>query len=85
MKTIWKFPLKISDHFKLSVPLGAGIIHVGLDPAGVACVWCEVQPGNTPEDLDLYVIGTGNPIPSEAKQHWGSFVQGPFVWHLYSK
>jgi hypothetical protein len=84
MNTIWKYPLRIADFQEVRVKLNGIPIHAGLDPSGSPCVWCEVEEDNTDtEPLHIYIIGTGNPLPSRAREHLGSFVQGPFVWHVY--
>ena len=82
--TIWKFPFKIEGHVKIEVPFGAEIIHVGLDPNGDACIWAEVDPDKTREEIDLFVVGTGHAMPELPLRHRGSIIQGSFVWHIYT-
>lgn len=81
--TIWKFPLIIQRFTSIQAPVGAKIIHVGIDPTGEPCVWAEVNAENDMQEIKLCVVGTGQLKPSEAKDHLASFVQGPFVWHVY--
>lgn len=83
MKTIYKYPLEIKGEQTIKTGGdGANIIHVGLDPMGTPCIWLEVDTLWPYKDLPIYIVGTGNPIP-EGRGHVGSFVQGPFVWHVY--
>ena len=94
MKTIWKFPIEITDRqvVKIHGATLVKVIHVGLDPDGQACIWAEVVPENVQrrgaERLVVYVFGTGNPINFEhgesAALHVGSFNDDPFVWHVYA-
>lgn len=84
-KTIWKFPIDIVSKQRVVVPYEAEILHVGLDPAEQPCIWCLVEPGNTQEPIDLFIVGTGHPAPFDAEQHIGSFVQKSFVWHVFTK
>ena len=66
------------------MPKGSKIIHVGLDPKGIPCIWAEVQ--HRPDrfiDRVIFVVGTGNRIPEDAA-HVGSFIQDEFVWHIYA-
>lgn len=77
--TIWKFLLIIQRFTSIQAPKGAKIIHVGLDPTGAPCVWAEVDPIHHIHELKLCVVGTGQEKPEDAKDHVGSFVQGPFV------
>jgi len=86
MKKIYKFPIQITDmqHVSIRHNRHYKIIHAGLDPAGTPCIWVEIDPdGNEITSHTVYVIGTGNPMPPHAHMHIGSFVQGPFVWHVY--
>ena len=83
MKTIYKYPIQITDKQDVGMPECANVIHVGLDPQGTPCIWAEVVTERSLRIYEVFVVGTGNPIPSVAKNHLGSFVQGPFVWHVY--
>jgi hypothetical protein len=85
MTTIWKFPIEITDRQELNMPGEAKILSVGLDPSGVPCVWAMVQPGKTERRFHVHIVGTGNPAESAVGQRFvGSFVQGPFVWHVFT-
>ena len=83
MKTVWKYPIEITDEQIVPALFGASPIYVGLDPKGFPCIWCDVEdtkPGN--ESLRISIRGTGHPSP-ENVTYLGSFIQGPFVWHVY--
>lgn len=80
---IWKFPIEIEHRTSINAPRGAKIIHVGLDPAGTPCAWAECEPLNAKEEIKLCVVGTGQTKPDEATAHIGSFIHGPFIWHIY--
>jgi hypothetical protein len=83
MTTIYKYPIEITDEQEIPMPFGAEIRHVGLDPEGSPCVWAEVENTNTPEPVRLFIVGTGRRMPDEAANHVGTFIQGPFVWHVF--
>ena len=83
MKTIYKYPLEITDSQIIKMPINAEILHSGLDPQGTPCVWAAVNTGNADEDQTVWIVGTGNPIPRQARRHLGSFVQPPYVWHAF--
>ena len=83
MRTIWKFPLVITDKQKITVPIGSNFVHCGLDPNGEPSIWYRVDPRLEAIEKDVYIVGTGNPLPDEALHHQGSFVHGPFMWHVY--
>jgi hypothetical protein len=87
MKTIWRYPVPIQDKFELEVPGGWGgaeVLDVRLQH-GQPFVWIEVETNAEKQYLSFRVLGTGNPI-TESLSGWGyigTFVQDPFVWHLY--
>lgn len=82
MRTIWKFPIPISDRFELVVPDGYSVVHVGPDPQGHLSFWADVDTDATRSSYVFSVVGTGNPAPKNGF-HAGSFVDWPFVWHLF--
>lgn len=86
MRVVYKYPIAITDRQMVAVHKEAGtstkIVHAGLDPNGIPCVWIELIPGTYIETYEICVIGTGNPIHGNV-EHIGSFVQKPFVWHIY--
>lgn len=87
-KTIYKYPLQVTDLQSVSLPEGWKFVHVGLDPDGELALWAWVNP-ETPLSVQVIVniFGTGNPIPplasDETYEHLGSVVQGPFMWHVF--
>jgi hypothetical protein len=82
-RTIYKYPLSIVDMQVIYEIRLDRVLHVGLDPQGTPCVWCEVNNVERQSQLVIYIVGTGNEVPAGATDHIGSFVQGPFVWHVY--
>lgn len=84
MNKIFKYPFEIDSTTEITVPCGHKLLHAGLDPSGVPCVWALVNPESTPMPVRLFVIGTGHPMPDEATNHLGTFVHGPFVWHVFT-
>lgn len=86
MSKIYKYPIEIIDHQQITVMAKLRqIIHVGLDPNEQPCIWAVIDSGyKSVNVIDVYVVGTGNPIPDASVSHLGSFNQGPFVWHVYT-
>lgn len=82
MKTIYKYPIEIVDKQIIKFDRSK-VVHVGLDPQGTPCIWAEYCSIYPPSDHFVYIIGTGNPMPEITLRHIGSFIQGPFVWHVY--
>lgn len=80
--TIWKFELKLNVFQEIEMPNHADIRHVGLQNDTI-CLWAEVRPENQKVMRKFYVVGTGHPIPTQARLYVGSVQQPPFVWHIY--
>lgn len=81
---IFKYPFHIDDQFTVMLPPHNKVIHAGLDPSGTPCIWAEVDTSTPAAYLHpFFVRGTGHEVPENAK-HIGSFVDGGFVWHIYS-
>lgn len=84
MKKVLKYPFLVAASQTLSIPHGFKICHVGGDPSGILCMWAEVDPDKAPQPVQLFVVGTGHPIPAEATRHLRSFLTGSLVWHVYT-
>ena len=80
--TIWKFELELEIFQTIKMPNHADVRHIGLQGGGI-CIWAEVRPENPMVDRNFYVVGTGHPIPAEARYYRGTIQQGAFVWHIY--
>ena len=78
---IWKYQLEPAATTQLRVPAPAKPIHVGIDANGYACVWFEVIEDQPTQAITLRRIGTGWKF--SGGEHLGSYVEGPFVWHIY--
>jgi len=82
MKTIWKYPLKLTDHQTIKVPEYGKPIHFGYQSYQLT-VWCEVESDNSLYDIKFYIVGTGNQRPVLSTKYVGTCISHPFVWHLY--
>lgn len=81
---IWKFPLPIEDAPTIAMPVGAEVLHAGLDPAGNPCVWALVAPANEPAPVYFRIVGSGNPVDADdLGEHISTFTHGMFVWHVF--
>lgn len=84
MKTIHKYPLKITDVQPILIAPGYRVAHVGLDPIRQLCLWAIIETETQKKPGLIFVVGTGHPIPDLAKTHLGSYVDAPFVWHIFA-
>lgn len=82
---IWKFPVNDTKAIqKIEMPNHAEIRHLGIQNNKVF-LWAEVQENNPVVERTFFIVGTGHPIPTQAKRYIGTFQAPPFVWHLYSE
>jgi hypothetical protein len=81
MRTIYKYPFKISSRFTLGLPYGSNIISAGIQ-GSLPVLWAEVDPEQREITRHLAVIGTGHQLPENAT-FIATFQDPPFVWHLY--
>src|SRR5438105_745486 len=79
MRTIYKFTIGASTTLNLSD--GWKIVHFA-DQGGKVCAWIEVDPGKPTAPQALRIVATGENIP-DGLAHYGTCLQGPYVWHLY--
>lgn len=82
MRTIWKF--SIDETLMVKAPGLGKTVLVGAQHSDHWVAWVEVDT-DRPDTLRKYrIVGTGHPIPDDAKSHVGSYIDGAFVWHVYS-
>ena len=84
MKTIWKFPLKMTDRQTVEIPLPAEPLTVQLQgsPHETACLWAEVDPEGEKVCIDIAMIGTGHPLP-DGMRYISTIQYGALVFHFY--
>jgi len=83
MNKIYKYPIQIVEEQTLSVHADAEVFKVGLDPLGDPCIWAVVNPKATPTPFHVRILGTGSVVHDDEFMWIGSFVQGPFMWHVF--
>lgn len=81
MKQVWKYPLTMGIN-EVLLPAEHKIVHVALQHGNIT-MWAEVSLANVPyKPIPVSVVGTGHDIPEDT-EHVGTFMDGPFVWHVY--
>lgn len=82
---IYKYVLEITDEQELMVPIGAEVLSVG-EQGGKLCMWFLVNPANSLYGKNVYIYGTGNPLPNIVNQQKfiGTVQIGPGVWHVFT-
>jgi hypothetical protein len=81
MPAIWKQPLSMPGETHIE---HQGILHIGIDPNGVPCVWFW-RPESEPILSRIVLFGTGIEMtPQEASGRYvGSFVWRTLVLHAF--
>jgi len=82
VKTIWKFPIAVTDKQWLSMPANAQILTVQLARGGLA-LWAIVDPEVEVAKRCVVIRGTGQPIEGTAGTYIASVQDGSFVWHIF--
>jgi hypothetical protein len=88
MKTIWKFPLEITDSQAIEMPACAYILDVQVQQDQL-CLWALVDPGKDKELRVIRIYGTGHDLPDacESFDYIGTAQQGGglLVWHVFEE
>jgi hypothetical protein len=83
MKTIWKYPLIVTDSQIVRMPQGASVLSAA-DQYGELCIWAFVDSDQPTEERRVQIVGTGNPVDLTGEwQFVGSVQQSVFVWHVF--
>lgn len=88
MKTIYKYPIRITDIQRFPMPVGAKILTVQVQN-GNPFVWAMVDTGVSTEEVSIRVHGTGHPIcDSSNLEYLGTFQSmygGNLVFHVFKE
>lgn len=81
-KVIFKYPLPDSQVFSMDLPLGAKIIALKVQ-GDRPVLWAMVHPEEEKETRGFLIVGTGEIFDSTMKKYIGTWIDHPFVWHLF--
>lgn len=86
MKTIWKFPLNVTDEDEIQMPIGAQVLTVECQQ-GAPYLWALVETTNAQESRVFSIFGTGHPIEKTELQYRGTFQLngGNLVFHVFEQ
>jgi hypothetical protein len=85
MKTIWKFPLEVTDFQHIKVPKGYRILTVRVQ-YDRPTLWAMVDPNETDVGpVEIRIFGTGHPMPDDPGRYIGTFQMsgGSLVFHVF--
>jgi hypothetical protein len=85
-RKIFKYPLKITDQQTILMPAGARILSAQYQGAELV-LWALVNPDGAPIRRYIWIIGTGNPMPSKLLNHIDTvqMPSHPIVWHVFEE
>jgi hypothetical protein len=87
-KTIWKFPIKITDFQEIKMPRDAEILTAQAQSFDGAFIWALVDPEKETVPRQIEIFGTGNPIDYDMgteRKYIGSFHSSIFMWHVFER
>lgn len=84
-RSIWKWPLEVTDRQVIMMPVGADALCVQLQQ-GAPQLWALVQTDAPTEQRAFYVVGTGHHMPAAATAFIGTFqlADGALVFHVFA-
>jgi hypothetical protein len=87
VRTIHKYEISSVGRFSLPLPTSFSPLKVATQ-GGKAFLWVELDTSDPIKVVDFIVFGTGwdlsaNVVDGEWAYHVGTFLEGPWVWHLY--
>lgn len=84
MRMIFKVPIK-DTHYTLELPADADVLHVAVQDE-TPMIWFMFDPSETEiKKRKFMIVGTGMMFDYEGWQYIGTFMQQPYVWHLFEE
>jgi hypothetical protein len=83
MRTVWKFPLVMTDYQSINMPHGAEILTVEMQ-GDQPCLWALCEPENALRPRSIWIHGTGHRVGDIAR-YIGSvqMMGGALVFHVF--
>lgn len=81
-KSIWKYQVSFGPDFDIELPIGADIVHAGVQNNDVyiwACVYTKAPKGTR----SFKPIATGEEIPFNAQYIATVQTDNGYVWHIH--
>ena len=86
-RTIWKYPLAVTEKQAVPMPDGATLRAVATQHE-TPVLYAEVDPNRPDNAREIYTFGTGHPIPeTPALRYVGTYLLegGRLVFHVYER
>jgi len=86
-RRIFKYPLELTDHQTITIRSFTpcmDVLHVDMQNDTIT-LWAENDVTGPEVEIDVFIVGTGNPMPNGAILHIGTVVDAHgFVWHVFT-
>ena len=84
MNTIWKQTIETTDVQRVEMPIDAEILTVQ-EQNGNINIWFKVDTEKQKALREIFVFGTGNPIPKNNAKYIGTYqlMNGALVFHVF--
>lgn len=85
VKSVYKYPLEITDSQTVWMPKGSEILSLQVQ-SGCPFIWALTDPNAVPEERTFEVYGTGHDIQHISSRTYVGTVQtngGMLVWHVF--
>ena len=82
MRTIWKFPLKLTDEQDVLIPSGPRFLTVQMQ-GSIPTLWASVDTEGIPTSYHILCRGTGHPLNGKEAIYLGTVQERQFVWHFF--
>lgn len=89
MKAVWKFPLRLANLQKISMPKNSTILTVQVQTVQMRgqhlCLWALIDSDKEVEDRFIAIVDTGAQVPENIIRYIGTFQipQQNFVGHVF--
>ncbi len=85
MRVVHKYLLPVQDEVKLEMPIGARVLHVGVQDNEQLCLWALVNPKGETKTRSFRIAGTGHEVAGASPTHLGTALMhnGTFVLHVF--
>lgn len=84
MKTIFKFPLMMTEQQRVAMPIGAQMLTVQMQN-DTPCLWALVDKSNNLHDVKIFTVGTGHEITRDDLVYIGTYqvYGGKLIFHVF--
>lgn len=82
MKTVYKYPILLTDTQELELPENAEILTIQIQNYHLE-LWALVEPSNVMKTRQIRIAGTGHPFDHADYRYISTAHLDAFVWHFF--